>query len=221
MKQFQGVWFPDHETHLPDWMAKAGEIIDGRGTYQIKKLRTAVGLCKQRRVAVDVGGHVGLWSMQLVKLFDRVHAFEPVAAHQECFVKNVVEHGVGDPILHECALGEREGMISIFTEKGSSGNSHIDINAKGNYNIPMKTLDSLALEEVDFMKLDTEGYEENILRGAIETIKRCRPVIIVEQKRDMAEARFGLRPRGAVTFLESLGYKMVKEMSGDYIMVPA
>jgi hypothetical protein len=85
----------------------------------------------------------------------------------------------------------------------------------------MITLDSLALDEVDFMKLDTEGYEENILRGAVETIKRCRPVIIVEQKRDMAEARFGLRPRGAVTFLESLGYKLVKEMSGDYIMVPA
>jgi FkbM family methyltransferase len=218
MKQFQGVWFPDHEIHLQDWMQKAGEIVDGRGTYQIKKLRTAVGLCKQRRVAVDVGGHVGLWSMQLVKLFGRVHAFEPVAAHQECFVKNVIEHGVGDPILHEYALGEQEGQIAISTEQGSSGNSHI--NAKVPGSIPMKTLDSLALDEVDFMKLDTEGYEENILRGAIETIKRCRPVIIVEQKRDMAEARFGLRPRGAVTFLESLGYKLAKEMSGDYIMVP-
>jgi FkbM family methyltransferase len=199
-------------------MEKAGEIVDGRGTYQIKKLRTAVGLCKQRRTAVDIGGHVGLWSMQLTKMFDRVHAFEPVAAHRECFVKNVLDAG-GNAILHECALGEQEGKIAIFTEKGSSGNSHIDAKVTGS--IPMITLDSLALDEVDFMKLDTEGYEENILRGAVETIKRCRPVIIVEQKRDMAEARFGLRPRGAVTFLESLGYKLVKEMSGDYIMVSA
>jgi FkbM family methyltransferase len=204
-------------------MAKAGEIVDGKGTYQIKKLRTAVGLCKQRRTAVDIGGHVGLWSMQLTKMFERVHAYEPVAAHRECFVKNVIVKDAvnarGDVILHECALGEQEGRIAIFTEKGSSGNSHIDAKVPGS--IPMVTLDSMGHQEVDFMKLDTEGYEENILRGAVETIKRCRPVIIVEQKRDMAEARFGLRPRGAVTFLESLGYKLVKEMSGDYIMVPA
>ncbi len=218
MKQFQGVWFPDHETHLQDWMAKAGEIVDGRGTYQIKKLRTAVGLCKQRRVAVDVGGHVGLWSMQLMKMFERVHAFEPVVAHRECFVKNVIEYAIAgqDPILHEVALGEKEGSVSIHTTNTSSGDSWV----KGEGDIPMITLDSLALDEVDFMKLDCEGYELFALRGAADTIARCRPVIIVEQKPGRAQ-KFNLPETGAVTFLQDLGYKLVKEMSGDYLMVPA
>lgn len=215
MKQFQGIWFPDHETHLQQWMAKAGEIVDGKGTYQIKKLRTAVGLCKQRRVAVDVGGHVGLWSMQLTKLFDRVHAFEPVAAHRECFIKNVIDAG-GNAILHEVALGEKEGNVSIHTTNTSSGDSWV----KGDGDIPMITLDSLALEEVDFMKLDCEGYELFALRGAADTIARCRPVIIVEQKPGRAQ-KFGLPETGAVTFLQGLGYKLAKEMSGDYLMVPA
>lgn len=218
MKQFQGIWFPDHETHLQQWMAKAGEIVDGKGTYQIKKLRTAVGLCQQRRTAVDIGGHVGLWSMQLIKMFERVHAFEPVAAHRECFVKNVIDQAVAgqDPILHEVALGEKEGSVSIHTTNTSSGDSWV----KGTGDIPMITLDSLELEEVDFVKADCEGFELYALRGATETIKRCRPVVIVEQKPGRAQ-KFGLHETEAVTFLQGLGYKLVKEMSGDYIMVPA
>ena len=81
----------------------------------------------------------------------------------------------------------------------------------------MVTLDSLQLTEVDFIKIDCEGYEENVLRGAVETIERDRPVIIVEQKRDMATARFGLEPLGAVKFLQSLGYKVA---AGDQWRLP-
>lgn len=217
MKQFQGIWFPDHETHLQQWMQNAGEIVDGKGTYQIKKLRTAVGLCKQRRTAVDIGGHVGLWSMQLMKMFREVHAFEPVAAHRECFEKNVLHADASDVhlYLHAVALGEKEGSVSIHTTTTSSGDSWV----KGDGDIPMITLDSLALDEVDFMKLDCEGYELFALRGGVETIKRCKPVIIVEQKPGRAQ-KFGLPETGAVTFLQGLGYKLVKEMSGDYLMVP-
>lgn len=107
------------------------------------------------------------------------------------------------------------GLDRLFTE--CEGKTVLDVGAG---DIPMKTLDSFELQDVDFMKLDTEGMEENILRGAEATIARCWPVIVVEQKRTMASDRFGLAAKGAVTFLESLGYRMVKEMSGDFIMVP-
>ena len=84
----------------------------------------------------------------------------------------------------------------------------------------METLDSLDLIHVDFMKLDCEGFEENVLRGGVETITKWKPVVIVEQKRDMAN-RFGLPLLGAVDFLKTLGYKVAEEISGDFIMVPA
>jgi FkbM family methyltransferase len=199
-------------------MEKSGEIVDGRGTYQVNKLRAAVAQCKQKRTAIDIGGHVGLWSMQLAKIFNRVEAFEPVAAHRDCYIKNVLDGATKrvNVTLHPFALGKEEGRVAIHTTKFSSGDSWV----KGDGDIPMKTLDSFNFEHVDFIKVDTEGYEENILRGGTELLVRCRPVVIVEQKRDMATARFGLPPRGAVTFLENLGYKLVEEMSGDYVMVP-
>ena len=82
----------------------------------------------------------------------------------------------------------------------------------------MITLDSLKLKDVDFLKIDCEGYEENVIRGGIETITASKPVIIVEQKRDMAE-KLGLPTLGAVDLLKTLGYRVVDELAEDYIMV--
>lgn len=220
MKQKLGWWFPDHEEHLPAWMAspKGAMQINGRAAYQGKKQLAALAACSTRsqplRTAVDVGGHVGLWSFNLAPAFVHVHAFEPVAEHRACFGKNVQAPNV---TLHACALGATEGSVSIHTAPTSTGDSWV----KGDGDIPMVTLDSVGLEGVDFIKIDCEGYEENVLRGAVETITRDRPVIIVEQKRDMASARFGLEPLGAVKFLLELGYRQQQELSGDYLMVPA
>lgn len=105
--------------------------------------------------------------------------------------------------------------MSIDTTEGSSGDSKVGT-AVGD--IPMRTLDSFNLQKVDFIKADCEGFEENVFLGAGETIRKWKPVIIVEQKRLMA-TRFGLQPLGAVKLLQKMGYAVVQEISGDYIMV--
>jgi hypothetical protein len=62
--------------------------------------------------------------------------------------------------------------------------------------------------------------KKTYLRGAVDTIRRNKPTIIVEQKRDMA-SRFDLTPGGAVEYLVKVfGYRVVEVISGDYILVP-
>jgi FkbM family methyltransferase len=214
MIQCGGVWLPDGETHLVDWMKKVNQVVEGKLTYQYAKLEAALGYVRQFRCAVDVGAHCGLWSMHLAKRFQLVHAFEPVKAHRECFEANLR----GAPqtwILHPMALGDREGSVEIHTAPTSSGDSWV----KGAGEIPLKRLDDLLLEAlpVDFMKLDCEGYELLALRGAEAILKRCRPAIIVEQKPGRAQ-KFGLPETGAVDYLESLGAKLRRIMSGDYLL---
>lgn len=222
MIQHQGIWLPDGETHLTEWMTRNGEIVDGKGTYQIKKLRAALECCRAFRTAVDVGAHVGMWTMQLAKRFEMVESFEPVAAHRACFERNLGFSGENDDPqdpqnieLHACALGDHEGHVSIVTEPTSSGDSRVG----GDGDIPLCTLDSFNLRDVDFIKLDCEGYELFALKGGERTIRRDLPTIIVEQKPGRGQ-RFDLPERGAVEWLEALGYHCVKEMSGDFIMVP-
>jgi FkbM family methyltransferase len=161
------------------------------------------------RLAVDVGGHCGLWAMQMVKNFDRVISFEPVAEHRECYANNVQ----GDYELIPMALGEKTGGVQIHTTKGSSGDSWV----KGEGNIEMRTLDSFGLQDVDLLKIDCEGYELYVLKGAVETLKCCKPAVIVEQKPGRA-SKFGLKDTEAVSFLKSLGADLKEVISGDYIM---
>nr|WP_245933001.1 FkbM family methyltransferase [Caballeronia novacaledonica] len=64
--------------------------------------------------------------------------------------------------------------------------------------VPMISIDSLALERVDFIKIDVEGMEMDVLKGAAETLKRCAPVLLVETLKSDANA---IR-----TFLAGVGY---------------
>ncbi|MBX3603202.1 MAG: FkbM family methyltransferase [Rubrivivax sp.] len=220
MKQALGWWFPDHEQHLIAWMEDAGNRIEinGRPAYQGKKQLAALATVARMkrsplRMAVDVGGHVGLWSYNLAPAFQAVLAFEPVHTMRECFERNVTAENVE---VLPIALGAEDGSVSMHTTPHSTGDSWV----AGDGPIQMRTLDSFNLSAVDFVKIDCEGYEELVLRGAVETIQRCRPVIIVEQKRDMA-TRFGLKPQGAVQLLRQLGYGLEREIGGDFLMVPA
>lgn len=219
VKQFGGWNFPDHEEHLIGWMKKTNDIVNGRQRYQGKKQGAALKWCKQFRTAVDVGAHVGLWSYYLLRSFELVVAFEPVAAHRECWELNTANPysddvpGREQRVLNPCALGDRDGSISIITEEGSSGNSYIN----GEGSIPLRRLDDFDLQDVDFIKLDCEGGELPALRGGEGTLKRCRPCVIVEQKPGRAQ-KFGLPETGAVSYLQSLGAILRQEMSGDFIL---
>lgn len=214
MKFTNGWFFPDSESHLINWMGnpKVRMSLNGRAAYQGQKQVAAMNLCTSFGTAVDVGGHIGLWSFNLAQRFKQVHAFEPVAAHRDCFERNTI--GLTNITLHGCALGDREGRVSIKTEPTSSGDSRV----VGPGDIPLHTLDSFHLSDVSLVKIDTEGFELFVLRGAEELLARQKPVLIVEQKAGHAQ-KYGLGETDAVPYLQSLGYRVAKVLSGDYLMV--
>lgn len=204
MKNIHGIYLPDHEEHL------VKEFAHGPGwTYQTKKLDMAMKHCIPRKLAIDIGGHCGLWSMHLTKLFEEVVAFEPNPDHRECYTMNVN----GNYTLHPCGLGAREMRASIHTTEGSSGDSWVEPGDT----VDIKTLDSFNLKP-DFIKIDTEGFEYFIIQGGEETIKMYRPVMIVEQKAGKG-SHFGLDDRAAIDLLESWGYRVAEHKSGDYVCV--
>lgn len=212
-----GSWYwPDGEQHMVEWLAdpKNRLVLNDRPAYQGKKQQLALYHCapERRRTMIDCGAHIGLWSWNFAHWFRQIEAFEPVAEHRNCWQANM-QTRQDECSLHPYALGDREDMVTIRVNPVSSGDSWV----KGKGTVPMKTLDSFGFEDVDFIKVDAEGYEEFILRGAEFTLVHWKPVVCVEQKRDMA-VKFGLKPMGAVQYLIGLGYKVVGEISGDYIM---
>lgn len=215
MKKFDEWWMPDGEKHLPDHMRVTCRREQGRLSYQYHKYTAAMAYVKQRRNAVDIGAHIGLLSFYMSKDFETVLAFEPMEEHRACFDLNM--QGADNVALYHLALGESSTGCAMETRTpGSSGDTQVAMEGPAGP-VPMRPLDSFNFSHVDFIKLDCEGYEELVLRGALETLDRCKPCVMVEQKHDFAQ-RFGLQKQGAVTMLQDMGAVLRKEISGDFIL---
>jgi FkbM family methyltransferase len=204
-----GWRLPASDRHFREYLATAPKV-EGRRMYQPQHIERSLALCRGRRVAVDAGAHVGFWSYYLALAFARVHAFEPSELFAQCFERNVRAKNVA---LHRVALGEAEKTVALEVDARNTGATHVRSGAAGE--IPMRTLDSYRLQEVDFLKVDVEGYERQALEGARETLARCRPVVIVEQK-DFA-ARYGGERYGAAELLQSLGAMVLEQVVQDLI----
>jgi FkbM family methyltransferase len=212
----QGIWLPDGEKHFPKWMTENGEVVDGRGTYQIRKWRACLPWIKQWRRAVDVGAHVGFWTIQMAPRFVKVEAFEPVQAMRECFSQNV---GARINVnLYAEALGDFSGSVLMAYDPADSGGTHVARRSDGRAgSVPIAPLDSFGWADVDFLKIDCEGYEVNVLKGAVETLRRCKPCVIVEQKPHKLGPNFGIEGTPACDLLREEGAFMRTAIGGDYI----
>lgn len=212
MLTFDRWAFPDGERHLPQRMRKWNLRVDGRLTYQYPLYQVALKQCRQRRVAVDVGAHIGLFSYWMVRDFEKLVAFEPVEAHRLCWLANVPKRE-GD-VLYPYALGARAGSVALETPPGSTGGTHI----VGQGPIAMHPLDSFDLTTIDLLKIDCEGFEAEVVAGAAATLARCRPVVAVEQRAKLLP-RYHHGSTDAVRFLEKLGARLVWTDRSDYVLV--
>ena len=183
---------PDAEEHLAAIPRVANNRRDGRLRYQGEKYDAAMRYVRHRRVAVDGGAHFGLFSHGMAKDFNELIAFEPVAEHQACWRANMA--GVENARLECCALGEHAGnrlhgesaagVIRRYGHRPDCGAQLTPIRGAGEGRAGADADVSMTYElpVLDFLKLDCEGYEVFIVRGARKTLQRCKPCVMVEQK---------------------------------------
>jgi len=221
MQEYSGTYFPDGEIHLIEWCKAAKQSRDGYLCYQLTKYQEAMKYCPthRRRTAVDVGAHVGQWSRVMAMDFDRVISFEPVGLYRECFVENMRDFP--NHTLHALALGNHSGIVRLANltpgRFGDTGVMADDDDSEAFTTAPVEPLDDAYFETLDFVKIDCEGYELDVVKGAEATLAKHQPVVIVEQKPGHAQ-RYGHEETEAVRFLERLGAVVRAEMIGDFVL---
>lgn len=173
----------------------------------VQSLEWSLARCAGRRTAVQAGGNMGLWPRRMAEAgFAKVITFEPDAISRECLQKNVPA-GV---IVRPEALGAIPGRCSI--EHRSLGSHNVTVGT----DVDVVTVDGLELVDVDLLQLDLEGYEWHAMKGAVETIERCRPLIQVEL-RDFT-LKYGRSDVEVFELLRSMGYRVVSQQPGnDYV----
>lgn len=206
MKEVQGWWLPEKESHIQDYFKAVNQP-----QYQPVHQQTALQYCRQFRVAVDIGAHVGLWARGLTDKFEKVVCFEPCDQFADILIKNAPKVHT----IHRCALGWREGFVKLDITPENTGSTHVERGAVGL--TPMRPLDDFQLTDVDFIKIDVEGYELDVIKGAINTLKDNNPVVIVEQKDRYVIPEEG--KHAAVRFLmRELQYRVIDKVVDDWIL---
>lgn len=165
---------------------------------------------------VDGGANIGNHTIYFAKVLDaEVIAFEPEPHNTSCLAINVALNGISDRVqLHKHGLGQTSGIITLqmnvqsnfgsFTAKLNSNQNSNEMANTMQVNVPVDSLDAvleanISRKNISILKLDVEGMELDVLRGAKELIRSSLPVIAVEC--------FTLEDLGRVeSFLEPMEY---------------
>ncbi len=158
------------------------EEVEG-GEPELAMLGSLVG---KGGVAVDIGANEGIFAYALSELGAIVHAFEANPRFAE-----FAQRMLGDRAeVHDLALSNDSGHASFFIPladdsselhlAGNLKNSHSQFERQTVIKVEVRTLDSFALTNVQFIKIDVEGSELEVLEGARETIMRDHPALLLE-----------------------------------------
>ena len=213
---------------FPDYQKQTSALFGNTRNHDIRQWEYCQRVFKNTRLCLDFGGHVGTSAIQYSKLFDRVFSFEPIPALYECLEYNTQD--VENIFPANIAIGDKNEEVTIYINPENTGSNVVQSEStqqlidtrwnnplRNNFvkqkpiQVECRTIDSFNFSHVDFIKIDTEGYNIEPLIGMQKTLKKCSPVIQLERG-----SPHSAEPQ---KFLEDLGYKLVKTIVVDDIFV--
>ena len=206
----EGWYLPDTDTDFDRWMLD--------GNYQKLQRDKILKFLKMQEIqfenCMDVGAHVGFWLRDLCKSFKNVYAFEPISDVRECLTKNVIDKNY---TLFPFALGNENKKTKVNYRPEATGNTYISDD--GNREIELKRLDDLLLPKIEYIKIDAEGYEIEVLKGGKNLVERDKPFIHVEIKGKVL-VKQGLTNEDINSYFDSINYKRLLSVKSEHVYGP-
>lgn len=192
----EGYAIIENDTHIGKWVEK-----NKRLDFDQNALPLILPHIKETDFVIDCGANIGAYTFAFLGSADFVLSFEPNKEAFECLQYNT-KHYVHSHIFNY-AIGAVSGRVKVVKDI-NAGASHCILASDGD--IEMRAIDSFKLKKCDFIKIDVEGFEVDVLRGAIKTIQEFKPKMYIEIN-EGALARYGTSPKDIFDFLDIFGYK--------------
>lgn len=184
-----------------------GRSIELYGEFSHGETSLFEQLVEAEQVVIEVGANIGahtLFFAQQVGPAGRVLAFEPQRILFQTLCGNMALNSITNVHCWNMALGSEQGEIVVprvdYGRPNNFGGLSLGECEQGE-TVPLATIDSFELPRCDFIKIDVEGMEEAVLRGAASTIARCKSVIYCECDRaDRADS--------LIRLIDTFGYAM-------------
>jgi len=166
-------------------------------------------------VILDIGANIGTWSIPLAVKNRKIYSFEPFDSSFYALCGNIFINKKENIYPRQCALTDNVNrkttlMLPELVNIGGCKLIETDLNTENNYSLA--TIDSFSFDKVDLIKLDVEGHELNVLKGGVNTIARCKPVIMFECWAADSIHWKNIPNTGTelMEYIESIGYKINK-----------
>ncbi len=177
-------------------------------------LYRALAMVRDFSCAIDGGANVGNWLAIMAGRFSRVHAFEPNLDLYEGLLDRFGSQR--QVTVHNAALwSDSKTLVRMVTAQDRPA-GHRGAWCEVGGDIPTATIDSLSLPYCGLLKLDVEGAEMAALIGAVDTIRRCKPVVVVECSSKIAKRR-GISVDMPGHYLERMGAQEFFRMRHDRV----
>ena len=170
---------------------------------------------------IDVGANIGNHSVYFGKYFKEIYSFEPNPILFKILESNVMLNKMDHKIrLFNFALGEKiETKKYLLTSKNFGGSGFFDRDFKANnhfkeYYLKIKRGDSIGFNNIGFIKIDTEGYDFNVIKGLIKTIRKFKPIITFEVH------PFGKDNNMIIEYLLKNDYKYIYHITDSRFSLP-
>ena len=196
MKTLKNGWMvPDDDTRVTFLLENDTDMYNP--TYEDKYRQLILSHLPNKRTFVDVGANVGIWSLPMTQHFKKVVSYEPSHQNIEC-IKSNIPSGIE---LREKAVADFAGEAKFHQAGKNCGDGKLcREGVKSSYTVPVVKLDEEGLNNVDMIKIDTQGWELDALKGMISLIKSQRPWIMFEVNEDVDVC---------CKFMEDLDYEVV------------
>lgn len=217
-----GAWFLVGKSEVDEGLRNGG--------FESAEINFVQKYLKQGMTALDIGAHHGLYTLLASKRVGpsgKVFAFEPSPRERRQLVRNVRVNFCSNVHIEPCALGKETARDNLYiVEGGEDGCNSLRPPAVQSETRPVQveivTLDAIAsrlgMTKIDFIKLDVEGAELDVLKGALEVLQtNPRPVLLVEVY-DIRTQPWGYKAREIVIFLDQLGYRWFELLSDGSIL---
>lgn len=205
-EKVNGFWVPVNDIHIDEW--KSGKPFT-QNKCLLKFLKYCESQNKKFKTVMDVGAWCGTWSKAIEPFAQRVIAFEPDPLHFDCLQKNCTINCI--PRME--AVGSEIKQVSL-TEDDFTQAKRVDKHG----DIPMTTLDRLEYKDIDMIKIDVEGYEMQVLKGATKTLEKVQYLMI---ELNNNTKKYGSNNIEIEKYLGSLGFKVLMEHWPDKVFYRA
>ncbi len=202
------------ELHLDQYLMKNIYLYDIPEVNTFNQIKTCLRHT-ENPVIFDCGANIGLYSINLAKLYPEasIHAFEPLEYNFNLLKKNADLNGFKIISFNQNGVGEKPETLKIkFGNKKSGASIYVDeYNNAGTEDIQIVRLDdycdSKQIDHIDLLKIDVEGGELKVLKGAKEILKKSpKCMVVVEVIQKHLEAA-GDDAKSLFELMFELGYK--------------